>query len=269
MRRKRVLERRDHSRIVPWRRRTTLHRRHVGVGRIRRVMHRHGPMVSWGHHGLPRGWWNRIRVTSRGRTAHGRDFGAKSEATVGGLGRVGRKLESGGDGVVTNVEVNALTGEDVVEVIEVKCGVVPLEERFALEELALDALGVATGCEGLTVTIFLVARGAGGCASGEAGMLGVALGRGRWGREGDEARMLAESGGETGVCRRCRPTGLALIFLLLHRAHASCERRRRRGSAGCGGSSPFWSTFLLFLDADCGPGGGGCCCCPWGRGRGC
>lgn len=82
--------------------------------------------------------------------------------------------------------------------------------------------------------------------------------------------MLAESGGETGVCRRCRPTGLALIFLLLHRAHASCERRKRRGSAGCGGSSPFWSTFLLFLDADCGTGGGGCCCCcPWGVGGGC
>lgn len=52
----------------------------------------------------------------------------------------------------------------------------PLEERFALEELALDALGMATGCEGLAVTILLVTRGAGGCACGAAGMLGVALG---------------------------------------------------------------------------------------------
>ena len=82
--------------------------------------------------------------------------------------------------------------------------------------------------------------------------------------------MLAESGGETGVCRRCRPTGLALIFLLLQRAQASCERLSRRGSAGCAGSSPFSATFLRLRDAaGDGPGGGGPCgcgCWPFGGG---
>lgn len=63
--------------------------------------------------------------------------------------------------------------------------------------------------------------------------------------------MLADSDGRRGICRRCRPTGLALIFLLLHRAHASCERLKRRGSAGCEASSPFSFPFLRFLGADC------------------
>ena len=52
-----------------------------------------------------------------------------------------------------------------------------------------------------------------------------------------------------------------LIFLLLHRAHASCDRRSRRGSAGP--SSSFLRRRLLpptlALEADCGGsvGGGG------------
>ena len=176
MRCQRVLERRDHARIVTRGRGAALPRRHVGV-RIGRVVHRHGPMVSWGYHGLPWGWRDRIRVTPRGRTAHGRDFSAESKATIrAGLGGVGRKLEGGGDGGVAGIDLDALTGEDVVEIIEVEGGVVSLEERFALEELALDALGVSAGCQCLTVTILLVARGAGGGAGGAAGMLGVALG---------------------------------------------------------------------------------------------
>ncbi|KAI0073682.1 hypothetical protein K474DRAFT_171153 [Panus rudis PR-1116 ss-1] len=66
-----------------------------------------------------------------------------------------------------------------------------------------------------------------------------------------------------GICRRCHPTGLALIFLLLHRAQASWERLKRLGSAGGGGSPPSPSVFLRFLD-ELGVGvctdGGACCC---------
>ena len=54
---------------------------------------------------------------------------------------------------------------------------------------------------------------------------------------------------------------LTFIFLLLQRAHASCERLRRRGSAGDDGS-PF-SFFLRFRDGGTGVGvaGGGIISC--------
>ena len=60
---------------------------------------------------------------------------------------------------------DALAGKDRIEVIEVEVWVVSLEERFALEELALDALGVSTGREGLAMAVFLVAGRAGGRAA--------------------------------------------------------------------------------------------------------
>ena len=111
-------------------RRGSLH--HVGV---RRSVSIHGnvPRVR-GHHGLS--WrWNRV-VGSRGRPAHGA-FSAEGEAAVGGRG-VGGELERGLDGIVAGVQLDALTGEDGVDVVEVKPGDVSLEKGIALEEVDLD-----------------------------------------------------------------------------------------------------------------------------------
>lgn len=59
----------------------------------------------------------------------------------------------------------------------------------------------------------------------------------------------------TEICGRCLPTGLALIFLLLHRAQASWERLSRLGSDGEPASSEFVSAFRpLFLEVV-----GACC----------
>ena len=74
------------------------------------------------------------------------------------------------------IDMYAFTCAEVVQRFKRKIGVMALEESIALQELAFDALGVSAGCECLTVTILLVARGAGGGAGGAAGMLGVALG---------------------------------------------------------------------------------------------
>lgn len=56
--------------------------------------------------------------------------------------------------------------------------------------------------------------------------------------------MCQAVAGSVGVARA---TGLALIFLLLQRAQASCERRNRLGSLGAGASSPSVAAFLRFL----------------------
>ena len=85
-------------------------------------------------------------------------------------------MEGGRNSSVADIDFDALAGKDRIEVIEVEGGVVSFEERLELEELAMDAFGMETGCEGLAVTIILVTRGAGGCAGGAAGMIGVELG---------------------------------------------------------------------------------------------
>ena len=78
------------------------------------------------------------------------------------------------------------------------------------------------------------------------------------------------------MCVGLYRTALALIFLLLHRAQASCDRRSRRGSLIAAASSPSTFTFLRLRFAalspgDCCPsctgvsgdcwGGCPCCCC--------
>ena len=177
-------------------------------------MYRHLAMVSWGHHGLSWMSWYRVRVTPGGRSAHGRAFGAERETTArAGLGRVGRELEGGRNGSVADIDFDALAGEDGVDVIEVKAWDVPLEERFALDKLALDALGVSAGREGLAMAVFLVAGRACGGTGGAAGVLGVAL-RGEGGKRreglGRGPRMLANSGGQTGDLPSVSPDGTCL-----------------------------------------------------------
>ena len=87
-------------------------------------------------------------------------------------------MEGGRNSSVADIDFDALAGQDGIKVIEVEVWVVSLEERFALEELALDALGVSTGREGLAMAVLLMAGRAGGRAGGAPGMLGIALRRG-------------------------------------------------------------------------------------------
>jgi hypothetical protein len=89
-------------------------------------------------------------------------------------------------------------------------------------------LRVAARGERLPMSVLLVAQSAGCRAGGAAGVLGIAL------------------QGVSGNCRRARPTELALIFLLLHLAQASWERRRRRVPGDVAGASS-WLSWALRL----------------------
>lgn len=97
-------------------------------------------------------------------------------------------MEGRRDGIVASVNVNALARENVVEVLEGEAGVMTPEKGLALQQLALDAFGVAARGEGLAMAVFLLADGACGSTGGAPRMLRVALldegtGRGR-GRRG-------------------------------------------------------------------------------------
>ena len=157
----------------------------------------HGHMAGVGvHHGLAWGRDVRIRVRPCGGAHGGRTFVAEGEAAGGGgLGRIGRELKGVGDGIVADVDFDALAGEDGVEVVEVEGRVVALEEGLALEKLALDAFGVAARREGLAMAVLLLAGRACGRAGGAAGVLGVALGAGRGGRARGSGRRRGGEGG--------------------------------------------------------------------------
>ena len=104
-------------------------------------------------------------------------------------------MKSSRDGIVCGVNFDTLTSTDGIQIVEVEEGVLPLEEGLALHELALDALCVAAGGEGLAMAVFLLAWRARGRTGGAAGMLGVALAEGRRSKGG---RMLADSRGSDG-----------------------------------------------------------------------
>ena len=108
------------------------------------------------------------RVASLGGVRRGRAVSAQ----VGPRGGVGAAVEHELDGAAwVGVDLDALAGCDLLDVPELEGGEMSLEELDALEEVALDALGVAAGDEGLLVTVLLVALDAGRGARGAAGML--------------------------------------------------------------------------------------------------
>ena len=133
------------------------------------------------------------------------------------LARRGRgELEGCGGGVdADGGGLDALVTEEVVDVVHGKAGDASLEEGVALSETDLDVLCVTSGEGRLPVTVFLVAFCAGGGTGRTPGVFGVAL-------SNTSREMPAVLSG----------AGLAFIFLPLHRAQASCDRRRRRGSEG-------------------------------------
>lgn len=124
--------------------------------------------------------------------------------------------------------INALSKQIVIDGVNRKPGNMVLEKSRALGEEMLDTLCVAAWGEGLPVSVLLVAKSASCRTSCTAGVLGIAL----------EA--------VSGNCRRARPTELALIFLLLHLAQASWERRRRRVPGDVVGASS-WLSWALRL----------------------
>jgi hypothetical protein len=129
--------------------------------------------------------------------------------------------------------VDALSQQTVVDAVDNKAGNMVLEQSSTLAEQMLDALCMAAGRESLSVPVFLVAKGAGCRARGAARVLGIAL------------------QDVSGSCRRARPAELALIFLLLHLAQASWERRRRRVPGDATGASS-WLSCALRLRFGCG-----------------
>lgn len=85
------------------------------------------------------------------------------------------ELEGGGDRRSIDVDMDALTDEDLIQIIDIKVRDTAFEKGIALGELMFEVFGVATEGERLTMPVFLLASGAGGCASGASGMLRVAL----------------------------------------------------------------------------------------------
>jgi hypothetical protein len=71
--------------------------------------------------------------------------------------------------------VNALSGEDVIEVAKVKSGNVSFEKSITLSELVFDTLSVTPGSQGLPMPILLMARSACGRTSGAPRVFRIAL----------------------------------------------------------------------------------------------
>ena len=141
------------------------------------------------------------------------------------------RLEGGGGlGRGDLGSIDALSEQTVIDGVNREPGNMVLEKSRALGEQMLDALRMAAWGERLPVPVLLVTHSAGCRAGGAARVLGIAL------------------QGVSGNCRRARPTELALIFLLLHLAQASWERRRRRVPGDVAGASswPSWALRLRF-----------------------
>jgi len=134
---------------------------------------------------------------------------------------VGREIGSRNRG-----SIDALPGQIFLNTIHVKVWNMSLEQSLALGQELFHAYAEAPRRQTLSVAVFLVADSASRCTGSTSGMFRVAL-----------------PGCKLGKRNWNLPSALALIFLLLHRAHASCDRRSRRGSALPASSSAFRRRF--------------------------
>lgn len=145
------------------------------------------------------------------------------------------------------VDLNTLPTTNVIEVGKIEIRNMTFQESIALSDLALDKLGVTSESKGLPMPVLLLTRDPSGRARRAFRMFRVAL--------INASLCQKKLDRRTEICGRCLPTGLALIFLLLHRAQASWERLRRLGSDGDPASSELASAFRpLFLEVV-----GACC----------
>jgi hypothetical protein len=146
------------------------------------------------------------------------------------------------------VDLNALPTTYVVEIGKIEIRDMTFQKSIALSNLALDIFCVTSESESLPVSVLLLARDSSSRACRAFRMFRVTL---------YDSIVVSEKklDRRTEICGRCLPTGLALIFLLLHRAQASWERLRRLGSDGEPASSELASAFRpLFLEVV-----GACC----------
>jgi len=107
-------------------------------------------------------------------------------------------------------DLDALADENVIKLFELKARVMTPEKGLALGNLLLNALGVSTGCEGLAMSVLLVADGTGCSARCASGVLGVTL---EWGRVRVRMEIAA------GVARRDLP--LFFCSCILHMPHGT------------------------------------------------
>jgi hypothetical protein len=73
--------------------------------------------------------------------------------------------------------IDSFAGESSIEVYKIKARDMALEKELALGQLYFDALKMAAGGEGVSVTVLLGTDDASGCTSSTSGMLRVALER--------------------------------------------------------------------------------------------
>lgn len=75
----------------------------------------------------------------------------------------------------TGLDLDALADEKIIQVVYIKTRNTAFEKGVALSKLVFEMFSVAAQGESLTMPVFLVAGGSGGCASGASRMLRVAL----------------------------------------------------------------------------------------------
>jgi hypothetical protein len=86
------------------------------------------------------------------------------------------ELEGGGNGRGgTGLDLDAFTDEDVLEIVHIKARNTTFEKSITLCELVFEMFGMSAEGESLTVPIFLVTGGSGGCTGGASRMFRVAL----------------------------------------------------------------------------------------------
>ena len=188
-------------------------RRECRIVRAGGTLHGHERRSVRGHHGVARGWHHvRRRGIVHARLARGRHRLLERRAGPIGCGGM-LELEVGVVQIcgLGGGDLDALPDEDVIKLVELKTGVMTLEEGLALGNLLLNALSVSTGCEGLAMSVLLMAYGTGCGARCASGVLGIAL---EWGKVRVRMEIAA------GVARRDLP----LFF-------CSCISRTPHGSA--------------------------------------
>jgi hypothetical protein len=92
--------------------------------------------------------------------------------------RAGGELEGGGNGRgCTGLKLDAFTDEDIVEIFHIKARNTALEKSITLCELVFEMFSMSAEGESLTMSVFLVTGGSGGCTGGASRMFRVALKR--------------------------------------------------------------------------------------------
>jgi len=89
------------------------------------------------------------------------------------------ELEGGGNGSRggTGLDLDAFTDEDVVDIFHIKARNTAFEKSITLCEPVFEMFSMSAEGESLSMSVFLVTGGSGGCAGGASRMFRVALKR--------------------------------------------------------------------------------------------